>query len=272
MSALTADKGHICVFFFAYKHGEGWVLLIAVSSRVISLVQNNLVLFTKHKLQSCSSLALYFCQWKMRLRTEECQHHHVLSTCPLHAFQTLCTCSQRDEAAAFPWGNEWSFYVLSLTKALKRFCAQQIVSNSRENWSLRYFDAALLFTKKVQNSLSSKIIGIRQYSLSLHALSILLANTYPEAIFYSQGHSCRVHLVLPGLEGRLLLLELGAPCHPKHCPPPCIFQAYIFQLAETLNAPASPDLPFWLLLFQLPACVSEVGCFLCKRISSERQY
>lgn len=206
MSALTADKGHICVFSIAYKHGEGCVLLIAVSSTVVSLVQNHLVLFTKHKSQSCFTPALYFCQWKMRLRAEECQHHHVPSTCPLHAslvFQALCTCSQRDEVAAFPWGNEWSFYVPSLTKALKRFCAQQIVSNSRENWPLRYFDAALLFTKKVQNSVSSKIRGIRQYSLSLNAISILLASTYPEALLYSQGHSCRGHLVLPGLE-RLL--------------------------------------------------------------------
>lgn len=130
MSALTAAKGHICAFFIAYQHGEGSVLLTAVSARVISLLQNHLVLFTKHKSQSCFTPALYFCQWKMRLRAEECQHHHVPSTCPLHAslaFQALCTCSQRDEVAAFPWGNEWSFYGLSLTKALKRFCAQQIV-------------------------------------------------------------------------------------------------------------------------------------------------
>lgn len=53
MSALTADKGHICVFSIAYKHGEGCVLLIAVSSRHVSLVQNHLVIWfsqsTSHK-------------------------------------------------------------------------------------------------------------------------------------------------------------------------------------------------------------------------------
>lgn len=208
MSALTADKGHICAFFVAYNMERAvcpWLLCLLESfhwSKITWCLSQS----TNHKAALhllCTSVSERW-GWGQRSVSIIMSPAHVPFMHPW--LFKLCALAVKG-MKLLPFHKEMNGAFMShlWPKHLKGFVPQQIVSNSRENWSRRYFNAALLFTKKVQNSVSSKIRGIRQYSLSLHAISILLASTYPEALFYSQGHSCRVHLVLPGLERRLLL-------------------------------------------------------------------